>query len=312
MMKTLQLVVPCYNEEANIAPFLNAVRQVAATLPDYRVTLLFVDDGSADGTLAEIKRLKADDVEYVSLSRNFGKESAMLAGLRASAGELVGVMDADLQHPPRLLPEMLKRIENGADCCAAQRTFARGRHPLSKWFYHISNRMTEVQMPVGAVDYRVMTRQMTDAVLELAEVERFSKGIFLWVGFHTEWLPYQDEARTQGRSKWSFRGLVRYAVNGILSFSVVPLRVVTTTGALISVGSLIYIVATLIKTLRFGVDVPGYVTTLCAVLFLGGIIELSVGVLGEYLARTYHEVKRRPPYILRESSLPASKPEKRG
>ena len=310
-MKTLQLIVPCYNEEASIQPFVQEIRHVAQTLPAYSVRLLFVDDGSADHTLEIIRSLSQEDAQigYLSFSRNFGKEAAMYAGLRAADADLIGVMDADLQHPPRLLPEMLAKIEAGADCCAAQRNFAKGSHCLSRIFYRISNRMTEVKMPIGAVDYRIMTRQMTDAVLELAEIERFSKGIFMWVGFHTEWLPYEDEQRMQGKSKWSFSGLLKYAINGILSFSVVPLRVVTTTGALISLGSLLYILITIIQTLRYGIDVPGYVTTLCAVLFLGGIIEFSIGVLGEYMARTYHEVKRRPLYILKESKL--SEPESR-
>ena len=218
-------------------------------------------------------------------------------------------MDADLQHPPALIPEMMRGIEEGYDCAAARRTTRAGeqriRSAFSRLFYHISNRMSDVKMPQDAVDFRIMTRQMVNSILELSEVERFSKGIFAWVGYETKWYPYENVERTLGTTKWSFKGLLKYAVDGITSFSISPLRLVSGMGFLISIVAFVYIIATLVQTLIFGIDVPGYVTTLCAVLFLGGIIELSVGILGEYIAHIYMEAKDRPIYIVKTHNLPA-------
>ena len=206
-----------------------------------------------------------------------------------------------------MIPAMMKGIEEGYDCSAARRTSRQGesriRSAFSSLFYKISNRMSDVKMPQAAVDFRIMTRQMVDSILELSEVERFSKGIFAWVGYKTKWYPYENVERTLGTTKWSFRGLFKYAVDGITSFSIAPLRLVSGMGFLISCIAFIYIIITLIQTLIFGIDVPGYVTTLCAVLFLGGIIELSIGILGEYIAHIYMEAKDRPIYIIKESNL---------
>lgn len=233
----------------------------------------------------------------------------MFAGLSHSTGELVIIMDADLQHPPAMIPEMMKGIEEGYDCAAARRTTRAGerriRSMFSNLFYHVSNRMSDVKMPQDAVDFRIMTRQMVNSILELSEVERFSKGIFAWVGYETKWYPYENVERTLGTTKWSFKGLLKYAVDGITSFSISPLRLVSGMGFLISIVAFVYIIATLIQTLIFGVDVPGYVTTLCAVLFLGGIIELSIGILGEYIAHIYMEAKDRPIYIVKTHNLPS-------
>ena len=231
----------------------------------------------------------------------------MYAGLSYSSAHLVVVMDADLQHPPALLPEFIKGIEEGHDCCAAMRTSRTGEAPIrsffSRNFYKLSNSMTNVKMAYGAVDYRMMTRQMVDSVLKLSEVERFSNGIFAWVGFDTKWFPYENIERELGTTKWSFWGLVKYALSGITSFSITPLRLVSAAGFIISLFALVYIVATLVKTLITGIDVPGYVTLLCAVLFLGGIIEISVGILGEYLAHLYMETKHRPIYIVKHTNF---------
>lgn len=231
----------------------------------------------------------------------------MYAGLQASTADYVIIMDADLQHPPELIPRMAASLEAGHDCCAAMRTSRTGESPIrslfSRTFYHISNRLTNVKLAYGAVDFRMMTRQMVDAILKLCEVERFSKGIFAWVGFDTEWIPYENVERTIGTSKWSFKSLSRYAIDGITSFSVVPLRMLAVLGGVISTFAFIYIIITLIQTLIYGVDVPGYVTTLCAVLFLGGLIELSIGILGEYIAHIYMESKHRPIYLLKESCI---------
>ncbi len=308
-MTSVDIIVPCYNEEEGLALFYQETQKILDGMTGYAFTYILVDDGSSDKTLTVMKQLAAADshVKYLSFSRNFGKEAAMYAGLSASRSDLVIIMDADLQHPPAMIPEMMKGIEEGYDCCAASRSSRKGEAPIrsffSRMFYHLSNCMTNVKMAYGAVDFRIMTRQMVDAILKLSEVERFSKGIFAWVGFETKWYPYENVERTVGTSKWSFWGLFRYALDGITSFSIVPLRLVSLMGVVISLGAFIYILITLTQTLLFGVDVPGYVTTLCAVLFLGGIIELSLGIVGEYIAHMYMEAKNRPIYILKQSNL---------
>ena len=232
----------------------------------------------------------------------------MYAGLKHANADYVIVMDADLQHPPALIPAMIQAVEEGYDCCAAMRLSRTGeskiRSAFSRTFYKISNRLTDVKMEQNAVDFRIMSRQMVDSILELSEVQRFSKGIFAWVGYHTKWIPYENVERPAGKSKWSFWGLLKYAIDGITAFSIAPLRLVSTMGCIISIFAFIYIVITLMQTLIFGIDVPGYVTTLCAVLFLGGIIELSIGILGEYIGHIYMEAKDRPIYLIKEANLP--------
>lgn len=309
-MKTVDIVVPCYNEEEVLPMFYEETQKILSTITAYRFHFIFVDDGSRDKTLEVLRELHQthENIDLLSFSRNFGKEAGMYAGLTHTSADYVIVMDADLQHPPALIPTMLREIEAGHDCCAAMRTSRTGesrlRSAFSRAFYRLSNRLTDVSLVQGAVDYRIMSRQMVDAVLNLSEVQRFSKGIFAWVGFDTKWLPYENVERPVGKTKWSFWGLFKYAIDGITAFSVAPLRMVSALGFFISSFAFLYIVVTLIQTLVFGIDVPGYVTTLCAVLFLGGIIELSVGILGEYIGHIYMEAKNRPIYILKESSLP--------
>lgn len=308
-MKTVSIVVPCYNEEAVLRVFYQETQKIVDTVSGYQFHYIFVDDGSRDKTLPILKELYAahNNVDFLSFSRNFGKEAGMYAGLSYAEGDYVIVMDADLQHPPALIPAMIREVEAGHDCCAAMRSSRTGeskiRSAFSRTFYRLSNRLTDIDLVQGAVDYRIMSRQMVDAVLTLSEVQRFSKGIFSWVGFDTKWIPYENVERTLGKTKWSFWGLFKYAIDGITAFSVAPLRMVSALGFVISSFAFLYIVITLIQTLVFGIDVPGYVTTLCAVLFLGGIIELSVGILGEYIGHIYMEAKDRPIYILKESSV---------
>lgn len=231
----------------------------------------------------------------------------MYAGLKNAGGEYVIVMDADLQHPPQMIPQMIHGIEEGHDCCAAKRISRQGESKIrsffSRTFYKLSNKITDVKMPYGAVDFRMMSRQMVDAVLKLCEVQRFSKGIFSWVGFDTKWLPYENIERTIGTTKWSFWGLFKYAIDGITAFSVAPLRVISGMGIFISLFAFVYIIITLVKTLITGIDVPGYATNLCATLFLGGIIEFSVGILGEYIGRIYMESKKRPIYLTKSTNI---------
>ncbi|MBQ2944928.1 MAG: glycosyltransferase family 2 protein [Ruminococcus sp.] len=308
-MKTIDIVVPCYNEEEVLPYFVKETNEVIATIPDYRFRYIFVDDGSKDKTLSVLKTLASrfSNVKYISFSRNFGKESAMYAGLKNCTADYVIVMDADLQHPPKMFPQMIEGIEEGNDCCALYRAKQTGeskiRQLVSKVFFSFQNNISDVKMPEGAVDYRIMSRKMVNAILELSEVQRFSKGIFCWVGFKTKWIEYQNVERTVGTTKWSLWGLFKYALDGITAFSVTPLRVIAGMGFVISLLAFIYIIITLVQTLIFGIDVEGYVTTLCSVLFLGGIIELSVGILGEYIGRIYNETKHRPIYIAAETNL---------
>ena len=308
-MKTIDIVVPCYNEEEVLPLFVKETNEVIATIPDYKFRYIFVNDGSKDKTLEVLRSHAAQfaNIKYISFSRNFGKEAAMYAGLKATTADYVIVMDADLQHPPKMFPDMIKGIEEGNDCCALYRAKQTGesklRQLVSKIFFSFQNNISDVKMPDGAVDYRIMSRKMIDAIMELSEVQRFSKGIFCWVGFKTKWIEYQNVERTVGETKWSMWGLFKYALDGITSFSVAPLRFIAVLGFIISSLSFLYIIITLIQTLCFGIDVPGYATTLCAVLFLGGIIEMSVGILGEYIGRIYVETKRRPIYIASETNL---------
>ncbi|MBO5227974.1 MAG: glycosyltransferase family 2 protein [Lachnospiraceae bacterium] len=293
--------------------FFKETNKILSAIENYSFKYIFVDDGSKDKTLSILKELAAanDNVYYISFSRNFGKEAGMYAGLKHSTGDYVVIMDADLQHPPSMIPDMIKATEEGYDCCAARRSSRTGeskiRSAFSRTFYRLSNRFTDIQLVQGAVDFRIMSRKMVNAVLDLSEVQRFSKGIFAWVGFDTKWLPYENVERPLGTSKWSFWGLFKYAIDGITAFSVTPLRLVSALGFIISTFAFIYIIITLVQTFIFGIDVPGYVTTLCAVLFLGGIIELSIGILGEYLGHIYMETKHRPIYILKQTNIDTKK-----
>ncbi len=308
-MHTVDIIVPCYNEEEGLGMFYEETSKIINTIENFSFNYIFIDDGSKDNTYKEILDLAKihSNIKYVSFSRNFGKEAGMYAGMKYSSAEYVIIMDADLQHPPALIPQMISGIKEGYDCVAARRTDRKGeahiRSLFSKTFYKLSNNMTDINLIQGAVDYRIMSRQMVNAVLDLAEVQRFSKGIFEWVGFKTKWIPYENVERTVGTTKWSFWGLFKYAIDGITAFSVTPLRIVTGCGFLISLCAFIYIIVTIIQTLAFGIDVPGYVTTLSAVLFLGGIIEFSIGILGEYIGHIYVESKNRPIFITKDTNI---------
>lgn len=309
MRKLIDIVVPCYNEEEVLPLFVEETNKVIATLPDYRFRYILVNDGSKDRTLDVMRTLASrySSVKYISFSRNFGKESAMYAGLENSTGDYVIVMDADLQHPPAMFPQMIQGVEEGNDCCALYRAKQKGESPIrrviSKMFFSFQNKISDVKMPDGAVDYRIMSRQMVDSIVKLCEKQRFSKGLFCWVGYQTKWIEYQNVERTVGTTKWSFWSLFKYALDGITSFSVTPLRFIAVLGFIIAFLAFIWIIVTLIQTLIIGIEVPGYVTTLCAVLFMGGIIEISVGILGEYIGRIYIEAKGRPIYITKETNL---------
>lgn len=319
MKKTIEIVVPCYNEEECVSLFYDKVKDVfESTLSQYAFQILFVDDGSKDRTLEKVKEMADsvgdDTIHYLSFSRNFGKESAIYVGLANSTGDYVVVMDADLQHPPELLPDMLKAIEeDGYDSCAARRTNRKGepivKSIFSKAFYHIMNRMTVIDLVPGSTDYRMMTRQMADAVVSLGERERFTKGIYAWVGFKTKWIPYKNVARVAGKSKWSFSGLFNYAGNGIIAFATTPLRGVIWMGMVIVLAAAVYAVYTATNVLMYPELSTGRATIILIMLFLGGVIITILGMIGEYLARIYMEVKQRPIYIVRESNIKAEEKE---
>ena len=309
MCKSVEIIVPCYNEHEVINMFYERTKNVVSKISKYAFSFIFVDDGSSDSTLFDLQELAKthSDVKYISFSRNFGKEAAIFAGLSYSKSDYVILMDGDLQHPPELIPEFVKGMEEGYDSCVARRSKRAGEHPLrapfSNVFFNVNNKISTVKLEKGAVDYRMITRRVVNAVLEMSEKERFSKGLFAWAGFETKWIEYVSKKRAAGKTKWSFWGLGIYAVKGLTSFSRAPLILVTIIGFIISVVAFVYIIITLVQTLIYGIDVPGYVTTLCAVLFLGGIIEISIGILGSYIGHIYMETKNRPMYVLKTTNI---------
>jgi len=307
-MKRISIVVPCYNEEEAIPLFYDSVQGVLKTM-ETEAELWFVNDGSRDGSLAQMKALHEQDprVHYLSFSRNFGKESAMYAGLEAAAGDYVAVMDVDLQDPPALLPEMLQTIETGEfDCVATRRVTRKGEPKLRSFFarrfYHLINKISKTEVVDGARDFRLMTRQMVDAILSLKEVSRFSKGIFGWVGFNTKWLEYENIERVAGETKWSFWKLLLYSLDGIIGFSTAPLAIASVTGVVFCIIALLLLLFFFIKTLVWGDPVAGFPMMICIILLLGGIQLFCIGILGQYLSKTYLETKRRPIYILKEKA----------
>lgn len=305
----VSIIVPCYNEDKVINIFYDAIIKVMKSLSNYDFELLFVDDGSSDNTLSIIKDLsfKDDRIRYINFSRNFGKESAMLAGLQNCVGDFVCIMDADLQHPPELLYEMIEGVENGYDSVSTKRKNRDGepiiRSYFAQLFYKIVNKTSKVQITEAATDYRLMNRKMVDSILTISEYNRFTKGIFEWVGFKTKWIEIDNVERAAGETSWSFNSLFTYAVEGIVSFSVAPLKIASFVGILISFISFIYAIFIFIRTIFLGIDVPGYTSLICIVLFMGGIQLVSIGIIGEYLSRTYLEVKGRPNYIVNENNI---------
>lgn len=310
-METISIIIPCYNEEEAIPVYYETmVRQMDEMEEQQKVQfeLIFVDDGSKDHSLFEMRRLAQKDMRcrYLSFSRNFGKEAAMYAGLQAAKGDYVTVMDVDLQDPPSLLPKMYAMLQSGTcDCVAARRSSREGEGKiksfLSNAFYGVINRLSRTEIVSGARDYRLMSRKMVDAVLEMSEYNRFSKGIFGWVGFRTQWLPYENVERVAGETKWSFWKLLLYSLQGIVGFSTVPLALASVLGVVLCVFSGIMVAYIIIKTLLFGDPVSGWPSLACMVMFMGGIQLFCIGILGQYLAKTYLETKRRPIYILAET-----------
>lgn len=299
----LSIVVPCFNEEPCIEAFVRAVDETKLSDLEF----VFVNDGSTDGTLRILRELAKKDarVHYVSFSRNFGKEAALLAGLRKAQGDLIVTMDADLQDPPSLLPEMVRGIEEERfDCVATRRMTREGEPPVRSWFarrfYWIMRHFSDVALVDGARDYRMMTRQVVETILSLPEVNRFTKGIYQWVGFDTKWIAFPNVERMAGQTKWSFWKLVRYSLEGILAFSTKPLQVASILGILCCGFAFLVFVFVFMRALFFGDSVSGWPSLVCIIVFLGGLQLFFIGVLGAYLAKTYSETKHRPLYFIKE------------
>lgn len=303
----LSIIVPCYNEEETVPLFYQAVEAQRPNL-DQEIEYLFVNDGSTDQTLAELRKLAAQDshVRYISFSRNFGKESALYAGLKNAKGDLVTVMDADLQDPPELLPKMINMIETSdIDCVGTRRADRQGepkvRSFFARMFYRIINRISSTEMVDGARDYRLMTRQMVDAILELSEYNRFSKGLFSWVGFKTEYIAYENRERVAGSTSWSFWKLFRYSIDGVINFSEAPLDIASFIGAASCFVSVIALIFIVVRALIWNNSVAGWPSLVAIILFLGGVQLLSLGIIGQYVGKIFLETKRRPIYIVKET-----------
>ncbi|MZL68209.1 glycosyltransferase family 2 protein [Bittarella massiliensis (ex Durand et al. 2017)] len=311
-MSEITVLVPCYNEQESLPYFYPEICKVAGRMKAaYGVdfSFIFVDDGSKDGTLGVLKELAAGDerVRYLSFSRNFGKEAAIFAGLQHATGDYVAMMDADLQDPPQMLEEMYRGIaEEGYDCVGTRRVTRKGepkvRSFFARLFYKLINKISDTEIVDGARDFRLMTRQMVDAILSMSEYNRFSKGIFSWVGFSTKWLEYENVERVAGETKWSFWKLLLYSIDGITAFSTAPLAIASLMGVLFCLLAAILIVVVIVKTLVWGDPVAGYPSMMCFIFLIGGIQLLCLGILGQYLSKTYLETKRRPVYILKEDN----------
>ena len=299
-----------YNEQEALDILYRELKRVTETIPDHEFEYLFVNDGSKDATLDEIKKLAEQDarVRYVSFSRNFGKEAAMYAGLKSASGDYVALMDADMQDPPALLPQMIQMIESGEyDNVATRRVNRKGEPPIrsffAKCFYKVMRKLTHIEIADGARDYRLMSRAMVNSILSVCEYNRFSKGIFAWVGYETRWLEFENVERAAGETKWSFWKLVRYSFDGIVNFSDTPLRISSYLGLLLTGLSFVAIIIEVIRALVFGDPVAGWPSLVCIITFIGGIQLFCMGIMGQYIAKTYMEVKRRPHYIVKESNI---------
>ena len=306
-MEKCTIIVPCYNEEEALPLFYEETEKTVSTMTELEFEYLFVDDGSRDRTLEVMRELASKDekVHYVSFSRNFGKEAAMFAGLSEATGDYVVVMDADLQDPPELLPDMYRAVkEEGYDCAATRRIDRKGepiiRSAFARAFYRIMNKMAKLNMMDGARDYRFMKRVMVDAILSMKEYHRFSKGIFGWVGFQTKWIDFENRERVAGKTKWSFFSLFRYSLEGMVAFSTAPLEWASFVGLFFCFVALVLLIFLFIRALIFGDPVIGWPSLACMITFFAGLQLFVSGIIGMYLAKAYNEIKGRPIYIIRE------------
>ncbi len=307
-MKKVSLIIPCFNEQEALPFFYKEASKVMQSL-NYNYEFLFINDGSKDDTLKILKNFSLNDshVKYISFSRNFGKESAMYAGFCNASGDFVAVLDADMQDPPSLLPKMLEILESGEyDSVATRRQDRKGEPVLRSFFarkfYSVINKISDADIVDGARDFRLMKKEMVEAIVAMSETNRFSKGIFGWIGFKTYWLPYENTERIAGKTKWNFWSLFKYAISGIINFSEAPLNIASWFGIGITLLAFIFLIFIIVRRLCFGDAVAGWASTLCVILFMGGIQLFCLGVMGQYIARTYSETKRRPHYIISETN----------
>ena len=305
--KTLTIVAPCYNEEESLPIFYQTVVDMEEQLSSVNIEFLFVDDGSRDNTLQVCRQLHEKDnrVHYVSFSRNFGKEAGIFAGLEKANGDYVVIMDADLQDPPALLPEMLGYIQSGEyECVATRRVDRKGEPPIRSWFarrfYRLMNKISSADIVDGARDYQMMTRKVVDAIVSMREYNRFSKGIFGWVGFKRKWIEFENVERVAGETKWSFWKLFIYAIDGIVAFSTAPLVMASVFGLIMCIVAFIFIIVIIVRTLIFGDPTNGWPSMVCIMLLIAGIQLLCMGILGQYLSKAYLETKNRPIYLVQE------------
>mgnify|MGYP004504392639 CR=1 FL=1 len=308
-MRKITLIVPCFNEQEALPIFYKETTLITAKM-NYEYELLFINDGSKDNTLNVLKELarKDDHVRYISFSRNFGKEAAMYAGFCNADGDYVAVMDADMQDPPSLLPEMLKILESSEyDSVATRRLNRVGEPPIRSWFakrfYSIINRVSDTDIVDGARDFRLMKHEMVDAIVAMGETNRFSKGIFGWIGFKTYWMPFENVERVAGGTKWNFWSLFKYAIDGIINFSEAPLDIASWFGIAMTAFAFLFLVFIVVRKLCFGDPVAGWASTMCVIVFIGGIQLFCMGVMGQYIAKNYAESKHRPHYIIAESNF---------
>lgn len=307
-MKLLSVIVPCFNEEENIRDFYNELMKNSGFFEEKEIQLeiIYIDDGSKDNTVGEVKKLHEEDarVHLVSFSRNFEKEAAIYAGLQKAKGDWVVMMDADLQDPPALLPEMCKYMEEGYDSVATRRVNRKGEPPIrsffARMFYKIMNKISKTEIVDGARDYRMMNRQFVDAILSMCEYNRFSKGIFGWVGYETKWLEYENIERKKGETKWSFWKLFLYSIEGITAFSTAPLAIASFMGVLFCFLAFLLIIVTIVRKLVFGDPTSGWPSMVCIISLVSGVQLFCLGIVGQYLSKTYMEVKRRPIYLVKE------------
>lgn len=315
-MKKISIIVPCYNEEQAIPFFYEEITKIAKELDKYDFEFIFVNDGSKDKTITIVKDYAKKDnrVKFIHFSRNFGKEAAMLAGLELSKGDYVAIMDADLQDPPSLLPKMLNLLNdpnNDYDSVGTRRVTRKGEPPIrsffARMFYKIINKMSKVEMVDGARDYRLMKREVVNSILELKEYNRYSKGLFEFVGYNTKWLEFENVQRVAGETKWSFWKLFLYAIEGIVAFTTAPLAIASIVGILFCLISFIMIIVIIVKTLTLGDPTSGWPSLVCIIFFVSGIQLFCLGIIGEYLAKTYLETKKRPIYIIKETNMEKTK-----
>ncbi|MCH4161963.1 MAG: glycosyltransferase family 2 protein [Lactococcus raffinolactis] len=305
-MKKLSVVIPCYNEQETIAIYLNEMKKIESELP-LAFEYIFINDGSKDDTLLILREVadRYDNVNFISFSRNFGKEAALLAGLKATTGDFVTVMDVDLQDPPELLPQMYQKIQEGYDIVGTRRSSRTGepviRSFFAKKFYQVINQISDTEMVDGARDFRLMTRQVVDAILELNEVNRFSKGIFSWVGFDTYYISFENRERSAGETSWNFWSLFKYSLEGIINFSEAPLTFATLIGLGSCIMSILAMIYFFLDNLVTQNPVPGWPSLVCIILFLGGLQLFCLGIVGKYIGKIFTEVKNRPNYIIKES-----------